>query len=246
MGKNIFVTKGAINSTADSTKAYMRDIKRVKMIDRDREKELAAAIAQGDRAALNELVSANLRFVAQVARSYQGMGVPMEDLIGFGNIGLFEAATRFDASRNIKFISFAVWYVRAEIQKALNDLSRTVRIPSHRTRSEAYGEVSTDVQINDEDNSDTYGARYLQAEDAIGEFERSQFLQELAELLSQINPKQAEALVLHYGIGQEYPMCMDTIADRMGITGERARQLVRAGEKSLRGIAGSESLLQYA
>ena len=135
MGKNIFVTKGAINSTADSTKAYMRDIKRVKMIDRDREKELAARIKDGDRAALNELVSANLRFVAQVARSYQGMGVAMEDLIGFGNIGLFEAATRFDASRNIKFISFAVWYIRAEIQKALNDLSRTVRIPSHRTRS---------------------------------------------------------------------------------------------------------------
>ena len=106
--------------------------------------------------------------------------------------------------------------------------------------------VSTDVQINDEDNSETYGSRYLQAEDSIGEFERSQFQQELADLLDQINPKQAQALVLHYGIGQEYPMCMDTIADRMGITGERARQLVRAGEKSLRGIAGSESLLQYA
>lgn len=246
MGKNIFVTNGAINSTADSTKAYMRDIKRVKMIDKDREKELAAHIKNGDHAALNELVSANLRFVAQVARSYQGMGIAMEDLIGFGNIGLFEAATRFDANRNIKFISFAVWYIRSEIQKALNDLSRTVRIPSHRTQSEEYGEVSTDVQINDEDNSETYGSRYLQAEDAIGEFERTQFHHELAKLLDRINSKQAEALVLHYGIGQEYPMCMEAVAEHMNIGAERARQLVRAGEKSLRSVAGSESLLQYA
>lgn len=245
MGKNIFVTKGAINSTADSTKAYMRDIKRVKMIDKDREKELAAHIKNGDHAALNELVSANLRFVAQVARSYQGMGIAMEDLIGFGNIGLFEAATRFDANRNIKFISFAVWYIRSEIQKALNDLSRTVRIPSHRTHSEEYGEVSTDVRINDEDNSETYGSRYLQAEDAKGEFERTQFHHELAKLLDRINSKQAEALVLHYGIGQEYPMCMEAVSEHMNIGAERARQLVRAGEKSLREVAGLESLLQY-
>jgi RNA polymerase primary sigma factor len=245
MGKNIFVTKGAINSTADSTKAYMRDIKRVKMIDKEKERKLAERIQAGDRQALNELVAANLRFVAQVARSYQGMGIAMEDLIGFGNIGLFEAATRFDPSRNIKFISFAVWYIRAEIQKALNDFSRTVRIPSHKTRSEEYGEVSTDVQINDEENSDTFGSRYLQAEEVKGDFERQQFQNELARLLEQINAKQAEALVLFYGIGQEYPLCMEAIAEKLEVTGERARQLVRAAEKALRGVAGSESLLQY-
>lgn len=245
MGKNIFVTKGAINSTADSTKAYMRDIKRVKMIDKEKEQKLAERIQAGDRQALNELVAANLRFVAQVARSYQGMGIAMEDLIGFGNIGLFEAATRFDPSRNIKFISFAVWYIRAEIQKALNDFSRTVRIPSHKTRSEEYGEVSTDVQINDEENSDTFGSRYLQAEEVKGDFERQQFQNELARLLEQINAKQAEALVLFYGIGQEYPLCMEAIAEKLEVTGERARQLVRAAEKSLRSVAGSESLLQY-
>lgn len=245
MGKNIFVTKGAINSTADSTKAYMRDIKRVKMIDKEKERKLAERIQAGDRQALNELVAANLRFVAQVARSYQGMGIAMEDLIGFGNIGLFEAATRFDPSRNIKFISFAVWYIRAEIQKALNDFSRTVRIPSHKTRSEEYGEVSTDVQINDEENSDTFGSRYLQAEEVKGDFERQQFQNELARLLEQINAKQAEALVLFYGIGQEYPLCMEAIAEKLEVTGERARQLVRAAEKALRGVAGAESLLQY-
>ena len=245
MGKNIFVTKGAINSTADSTKAYMRDIKRVKMINKETEQKLAERIQSGDRQALNELVAANLRFVAQVARSYQGMGIAMEDLIGFGNIGLFEAATRFDPNRNIKFISFAVWYIRAEIQKALNDFSRTVRIPSHKTRSEEYGEVSTDVQINDEENSDTFGSRYLQAEEVKGDFERQQFQNELARLLEQINAKQAEALVLFYGIGQEYPLCMEAIAEKLEVTGERARQLVRAAEKALRGVAGSESLLQY-
>jgi RNA polymerase primary sigma factor len=101
------------------------------------------------------------------------------------------------------------------------------------------------VQINDEENSDTFGSRYLQAEEVKGDFERQQFQNELARLLEQINAKQAEALVLFYGIGQEYPLCMEAIAEKLEVTGERARQLVRAAEKALRSVAGSESLLQY-
>ena len=137
MGK-IFVTTGAVFSDVGSTKLYMSEIKQVKLLTQSEEISIAYRIKAGDESAVNELVSANLRFVVQVAKQYQGMGVELEDLIGFGNLGLFEAAKRFEAERGIKFISFAVWYVRAELQKALNDMGRTVRIPSHKTMTEAY------------------------------------------------------------------------------------------------------------
>ena len=193
----IFVSTGAVVSTAESTKAYLNDIKKVKLLSRDEERELASRIQQGDRQALVKLVSANLRFVTQVARGYQGMGIPMEDLIGFGNLGLFDAANKFDPDKGVKFISFAVWYVRAEIQKALNDLSRVVRIPSHKTGTEEYSERSTDVKVGEDENSESYGDRYLQADSGPGANELADLRFELDRALSQLKPKQRTAIELH-------------------------------------------------
>lgn len=241
----IFVSTGAVVSTADSTKAYLNDIKKVKMLTREEEKELAVLAQQGDQRAINELVSANLRFVAQVARGYQGMGIPMEDLIGFGNIGLFEAATKFDPSKGVKFISFAVWYVRAEIQKALNDFSRVVRIPSHKTGTEEYSERSTDVKVGDDENSESYGDRYLQADSSPGARELADLRFELDRALSQLKPKQRAAIELHYGLGIEYPRCMEQVAEELGVTGERARQLVRQAELALKKVSGIDLLKEY-
>ncbi len=136
MGKKIHVSNGAIVTDVASTQKYMQEIKKFGYLDREQEKELGRAAQAGNRKAINILVESNLRFVMQVARQYQGMGLLLEDIIAFGNIGLFEAAERFNPDKGVKFITFAVWYVRAEIQKALNDLSRVVRIPSHRTATE--------------------------------------------------------------------------------------------------------------
>lgn len=241
----IFVSTGAVVSTAESTKAYLNDIKKVKLLSRDEEKELAVLAQQGDRRAINALVKANLRFVTQVARGYQGMGIPMEDLIEFGNLGLFEAATKFDPDKGVKFISFAVWYVRAEIQKALNDLSRVVRIPSHKTSTEEYSERSTDVKVGDDENSESYGDRYLQADSGPGAKELEDLRYLLGVALSQLKPKQRAAVELHYGLGIEYPRTMDQIAEELGVTGERARQLVRQAELALKKVSGINLLKEY-
>ena len=125
----IYVTTGVVATDTVSIKKYMGEIKKPKLLTREQEAD----------ATRDQLIESNLRFVVQVARQYQGMGVELEDLIGFGNLGLFEAAERFDPTRKVKFITFAVWYIRAEITKALNDMGRTVRIPSHRTATEEYG-----------------------------------------------------------------------------------------------------------
>ena len=231
----IYVTTGAIATETESVKKYMGEIKKTPLLSREQEQS----------ATRNELVSSNLRFVVQVAKQYQGMGLELEDLIAFGNIGLFEAAERFDPARNIKFITFAVWYVRAEITKALNDMGRTVRIPSHRTATEEYSTISTQTVIGDNEDSETYADRFLEAERDTSAQDLRDLRDAIATALSKLKPKEAEAVRLFYGIELEYASCMDDIAEKLNVSNERARQLVRSGEEALRNLSGIKLLEQY-
>ena len=243
----IFVNTGAVISDVSSVKKYMRDIKKEDLLTRDEEQALAEQIKNGSTAAINDLVKGNLRFVVQVAKQYQGMGVELEDLIGYGNLGLFEAAKRFDATRGVKFISFAVWYVRAELQSALNNVGRTVRIPSHKTMTEGkdYSTVSTSAPIGDDGNSDTYADRYLPSEKELPLDTLKDLQYELGKALSNLKPKQKTAIEMFYGIGYDYPKPMEQIAEELGVTGERARQLVRQAELALKKLSGIELLEKY-
>ena len=245
MAKRIHVSNGAIVATADSTTQLMRDVKKIPTLTREQEIGLAQRIQAGDTSAVNTLVQSNIRFAIQVARGYQGMGLQLEDLIGFANIGLFEAARRFDASKGVKFITFAVWYIRAELQKALNDLSRTVRIPSHRVATEAYSVKSISTPVGDDENKETYADRYLVADSTKSTRETADLQFDLQRALNQLKPKQREALCRNYGIGYEYEQCMDQIGEEMGITNERARQLVRQAEVELSTLPGIALLEQY-
>jgi RNA polymerase primary sigma factor len=231
----IYVTTGAIATETESVKRYMSEIKKTPLLSKEQEQA----------ATRNQLVQSNLRFVVQVAKQYQGMGVELEDLIAFGNIGLFEAAERFDASRNIKFITFAVWYVRAEITKALNDLGRTVRIPSHRTATEEYSTISTQTTIGDDEDAETYADRFLEAERDTSAQDLRDLRDLIAAALNRLKTKEAEAVRMFYGIDREYASCMDDIADQLEVSNERARQLVRAGEEGLRKLSGIKLLEQY-
>lgn len=111
---------------------YLREISRYPLIDREEEARLAKRIREGEHAALNELVRANLRFVVSVSKKYQNQGVPLPDLINEGNVGLIKAARRFDESKGIKFISYAVWWIRQAILQALAEQSRVFRVPLNR------------------------------------------------------------------------------------------------------------------
>ena len=243
----IFVNTGAVFTNVDSVKKYMTDIKKVDLLTSDEEQALAERIKNGSKVAVNELVSANLRFVVQVAKQYQGMGVELEDLIGYGNLGLFEAAERFDAKRGVKFISFAVWYIRAELQKALNDVSRVVRIPSHKTMTEGkdYSTISTSTPIGDSENNETYADRYLPAEKELPQSRLEDLKHDLTIAFNQLKPKQKLAVTMFYGIGYDYPKPMEQIAVELDVSAERARQLVRQAECALRKLSGIELLEQY-
>jgi len=108
---------------------YFSEIREFPLLTKDEEQELARDIRRGSREALNELVESNLSFVAKVASEYRALGLPFEDLLNEGNLGLIEAAHRFDANKDIKFISYAIWWIRKAILKALAEQCHVVRLP---------------------------------------------------------------------------------------------------------------------
>jgi RNA polymerase primary sigma factor len=121
-----------LTSEDGSLDQYLKDISRYPLISREREAELAVLIHTGDREALDTLVRSNLRFVVSVAKKYQNQGVNLSDLINEGNLGLIRAAHKFDETKGIKFISYAVWWIRQAILQALAEQSRIVRVPLNR------------------------------------------------------------------------------------------------------------------
>lgn len=111
---------------------YLRDVSRHELISPEREKELGARAQQGDQDAIQELARANLRFVISVAKKYQNRGVSLTDLIQEGNVGLVTAARKFDPEQGVKFISYAVWWIRQAILASLANHGRAVRVPLNR------------------------------------------------------------------------------------------------------------------
>jgi RNA polymerase primary sigma factor len=130
--RSLKIAKQITNRESQSLDKYLQEIGKVGLISADEEVILTQRIREGDQAALDKMVKANLRFVVSVAKQYQNNGFSLGDLINEGNVGLMKAAIRFDEKRGFKFISYAVWWIRQSILQALAEQSRVVRIPLNR------------------------------------------------------------------------------------------------------------------
>ena len=115
----------------DSVSLYLKQISNIPLLTAEEEKELGLRIADGDKKAMDKLVSHNLRLVVSIAKRYRGCGIPLLDLIQEGNIGLMKAAEKFDLDKGCRFNTHATWWVRQTINRSLADKSRTIRIPSN-------------------------------------------------------------------------------------------------------------------
>jgi len=131
--KEIKITPSITPRDSQNISRYFADISSTHPMEPEQEANLALLIRRGDLKARNELVTANLRFVISVAKQYQNLGAPLDDLINEGNIGLIRAAERFDPTRGFKFATFAVWWIRQAILSFLVDKSRIVRLPQNVT-----------------------------------------------------------------------------------------------------------------
>lgn len=115
----------------DSTRFYLKEISKIPLLSYEEEKALAQRIAAGDNEAVDEMVKHNLRLVVSVAKKYKGCGLSLLDLIQEGNVGLIESAKKFDLSKGYRFSTYATWWIRQKIGRALSDQSRNIRIPAH-------------------------------------------------------------------------------------------------------------------
>ncbi len=124
---------------------YFADIRKFPVLDREAEIELTLAVKQGHPGAFDRLIECNLRFVVKIAREHLGSGLPLEDLINEGNLGLIEAAQRFDPDRGVRFITFAVWWVRRAIRTALTNQTHSVRLPGSQLKRMREARVAADA-----------------------------------------------------------------------------------------------------
>ena len=130
-GEGYDITEGLESSTDDSVKMYLKDIGSVPLLNPDEEKDLARRMAEGDEYAKNRLSEANLRLVVSIAKRYVGRGMQFLDLIQEGNLGLMKAVEKFDYTKGFKFSTYATWWIRQSITRAIADQARTIRIPVH-------------------------------------------------------------------------------------------------------------------
>jgi RNA polymerase primary sigma factor len=228
-------------SDASTLAAYLRQISKLPLLTVDEERSLGVRIRHDrDEAAVSQLVEANLRFVVSYAKRYRGCGVSILDLIHEGNLGLIEAARRFDPSRNVKFISYAVWWVRQSMMHIMSEETRAFSFPPKLLST--LGRQTADVSLSDPIGSIERDGRQYElgdslAQDRVGvddEMMHQSDLHELAEALLELDGKEREVVRLRFGLEDDEPRTLQEIGDRLHLSRERIRQIESRAKDKLR------------
>ena len=191
---------------------YFEQIGTAAALTDEQERALALRIENGDSRALNELVTANLRFVVYLAKQYQGKGLQMDDLISEGNIGLMKAAAKFNSNRNKRFVQHAAPYIRESIERALRQQTDTMSIDAPIPE----GSQNTVSLLHVLENPD--------APRADADIERRSLNKELQSSVGLLSPREQAVITRYYGLDTE-PLSMAEIAVELGLKRERVRQI---------------------
>jgi RNA polymerase primary sigma factor len=273
-------TKTAIDlkpdMTTDSLQLFLKDIGKVRLLTAAEEVELAKRIERGDLAAKEKMVESNLRLVVSIAKNYRNQGLPFLDLIQEGTLGLVRAAEKFDYRKGFKFSTYATWWIRQAIARALADKARTIRIPVHVVeklnkigRAErklvtelgreptpeeiadvtgiAQAPVSLEKPVGDEEESE-FG-QFIADEKAESPFDRAADLltkEALREALENLSYRERRVLELRYGLGGEHPRTLDEVGRTFNVTRERIRQIENQSLKKLQTLAEAQKLREVA
>ena len=250
----------------EEIQVYLKDIRKIKVMTPERERELAQMVNSGkltlrEREEINkELLEGNLRFVITVAKQYQNQGLDFPDLIAEGNLGLMKAIQNFDWSKNLRFISYAVWWVKQSILQSLNDNARTIRLPVnvvqdlHRAKKEVESTgaqldakfqnlpsmIDLDMNINEEGDTLIDIIKNDQAEMPDEIFDTKDILKiKLMGLLSSLDEREKVIIEDYFGLTGT-PRTLEDIGGDFNLTKERVRQIK---EKALRKLRNDSSVL---
>lgn len=277
--KNFKIIERITNIDERSLEMYLKDLKKCEPLTVDQEAELMKKIQKGDQKALEKLITSNLRFVVSVAKYYQGNGLPLSDLINEGNYGLISASKKFDYTKGFKFISYAVWWVRQSIIKAVSEQGRQIKVPMNKIHmisgvkkaidylEKSLGRVpskkeiakhlevdpkeidldlalnpgkltSLDITINDDESSVLSEViKNPNSESPDHELVKESFNAELEGILnSKLSPRDSKVVKMVFGIGYEYPVPKEVVAEEFGVGAERIRQIIKGSLKKLKDV----------
>jgi len=245
---------------------YLRDIRKIKVMTPDREKELAAIMASGEltdrqrREVYKELLEGNLRFVITIAKQYQNQVLDFSDLVAEGNYGLLKAIDNFDWTKNLRFISYAVWWVRQSILQSLNENARTIRLPVnvvqelHRAKKEVENSgkeledkfatlpsiTGLDSHINEEGDTliDVIINENANKPDEVFNT-KEQLKEKLFSIMNILDDREKVIVEDYFGLSGT-PRTLEDIGEDFSLTKERVRQIK---ERALRKLRNESSVL---
>jgi RNA polymerase primary sigma factor len=251
--------EGIITDRSDTITKYFKELNSSEVLTVDEEVSLANRINEGDDKATEVLIKSNLKFVVSIAKEYQGLGLPLSDLISEGNVGLIKAAKRFDVTRGVKFISYGVWWIRQSIMQSLNENSRIIRLPTNvinrlsqlNKKNVNYDDVMSGVDYNDEqyptcvsinetfNNTDMEIIDFIseEPEDDFGIFdiEVSKLKKAISDTLEILDKRERGIIECYYGLNRDCePMTLEAIGDKYSLTKERIRQIKEKAIRRLR------------
>jgi len=247
--------KRFIDVTEDYLNKYFKDIEKYPLLSQEEENYLTEKIKEGDASAIEKLVNGNLKFVISIAKKYQNHGLSLNDLINEGNLGLVKAAHKFEPSMGVRFISYAVWWIKQSIIQSLSDNSRLVRLPVSRlNKISKFKEdddrpsdlvytthVSLDAKIDDEDD-ETYLSLFVNDTSEIDSDNIDILKKKISRLLINLSPRERDVIDLYFGLSTEESLTLEVIGERHDLTKERVRQIKERALRRLRHIVHEYNL----
>ena len=216
---------------------YLDEIGKEELLSNEEERQLAQRIAKGDNRALQKLIEANLKFVVTVARQYKGRGVAMEDLVSEGNIGLMKAAAKFDATKGVRFVNYAVVHIRQAIEKAIDQQAGLYQVPKdvkHDLARQQSIPVSVDAPLGHRTNMSLLSVLVNKDAPLADERVHSEAIEEAIEYaLGTLDDRERRVVNAFFGINQEHET-MAEIAEDMELKRERVRQIRDKSVRKLR------------
>jgi RNA polymerase primary sigma factor len=237
---------------------YLRELRRIPLLGAEEEQACARQAAQGDEKARQRLIQSNLRFVILVAKRYRNRGVPMEDLVNEGNIGLIRAVGRFDPDRGIRFVSYAVCWIRQAILKAIRENGGLIRVPRSRPgelprtvelRMQAMQRtISLDSPVAGMEDAEPVGACLEDRsapkpeESAVG----ASLKDELGSVLAGLSAREASILQSRFGLDGRRRTSLLEAGRKHGLSKERVRQIEKKALRRIRATDSAWQLMAYA